>query len=216
VFSSRKAPGEWESLDIATPHTEGSGPLPLGELSEYKLFSSDLTLGLVQPVDATPLPPLPAGSERTDYLRSANGEYTALVTATNVSQGTKFGGELTFEGASADLNQVVLRSRVALTPTSTGGGLYEWSAGQLQPVSILPGPEHEQTEGDLGDRDAVVRHAVSDDGSRVVWGTSTREFLRDTTRKETVRVDTPEEGLVEGNDETHFQTASSTALLGCW
>lgn len=215
VFSTRMAPGVWDSQDIATVHTEGSGVAPVGEQSEYKLFSSDLTLGLVQPVGETPLPPLPAGSENTDYLRSIDGEYSALVTSANVPAGTKFGGEIKFAGASPDLGHVVISSNVVLTsggirqgPFSDGSRLYEWVAGVLQPVSVLP--DGEEVRGEIGDHNYVLRHAVSDDGSRIVWGFDTGpHFLRDMTRKETVRVDAPEEGLVEGNGQTDFQTASS-------
>jgi len=215
VFSTRSAPGEWESQDIATPHTEGSGEILAGETSEYRSFSSDLSLGLVQPVGETPLPPLPAGSESTDYLRSLDGEYKALVTSANVPLGTKFGKQFKFEGASPDLSHVVIDSKVALTPPRNGEmvgsgepRLYEWAEGQLRPVSVLP--DEEETRGSLGDDRIVVRHAVSDDGSRIVWGFGTGpHFLRDMTRKETVRVDAPAEGLVEGNGQTYFQTASS-------
>jgi len=49
--------------------------------------------------------------------------------------------------------------------------LYEWSAGALQPVSLLPGEETEAVEGVLGNPKVGAREAraVSNDGSRVIW-----------------------------------------------
>ena len=92
VISLRSAPGVWSTQDIATPHNEGATELAIGHEAEYKLFSSDLSLGLVEPVGDTPLPPLPAGSEKTVYLREAGGGYEALVSSGNVPPGCKFGG----------------------------------------------------------------------------------------------------------------------------
>ena len=61
------------------------------------------------------------------------------------------------------------------TPAGEGGGLYEWSAGRLSLVSVLPANEAKQpgeaAKGtvNLGYGDIAARHAVSDDGSRVIW-----------------------------------------------
>ncbi len=82
------------------------------------------------------------------------------------SPGTPCGPEVL--GGSRDLHHVV-----------TGyAGLSEWSAGapaaeRLQPVDLLPPNEQGKVLGaeapKLGYEDGDVRHAVSDDGSRVVW-----------------------------------------------
>ena len=84
----------WSTQDITTPHNEGAtSGVPVGHLAEYKLFLSDLSFGLVERSGNTPSPPLPAGSEKTIYLREAGGGYEALVSAANVPSGCKFGGE---------------------------------------------------------------------------------------------------------------------------
>jgi DNA-binding beta-propeller fold protein YncE len=119
----------------------------------------------------------PAGSE----CRPAVQEHA------NVPPGTVFGMEgqcppsaicgPQFIAATPDMRHVVLSSGVALTatplPTVEGAGkagLYEWSEGSLALVSVLPGPgEQAAPLAELGDNSAVISHAVSDDGSRVIW-----------------------------------------------
>ncbi len=225
VISNRRAPDSWETADITTAHNEGPTQPGIGQSAEYKLFSSDLSLGLVQPDGDTPLPPLPPGSEKTIYFREASGAYKALVTSANVPPGTKFGGsgelygEFQFVSASPDLSHVVIQAQVALAKGApAGGGLYEWAGGQLQLVSVLPDgeatPNANLGEAGIIER-GVVRHAISNDGSRVIWerenpsGGNSHYYLRDMTRKETVQVDAAQEGLPETSGTSRYTTANS-------
>ncbi len=226
-LSRRTAPGSWATGDITTPHDEGPSKPLVGASAEYKLFSSDLSVGLTEPEGNTPLPPLPAGSEKTLYLREASGAYRALVSAENVPPGTKIGGPnegsaeqqdsaVNFVGASPDLSNVLLKSEVALEEGApANGGLYEWAGGRLRLVSVLPGGEgtaHAQL-GYLGVRNGGdTQHAVSDDGSRVVWEVPGEGlFLRDVTRGtngETVRVDAAQGVPQPAGDQPSYWTAS--------
>ncbi len=187
VISLRGAPGVWSTQDIATPHNEGAAELPIGETSEYRLFSGDLSLGFVQPVGHTPLGSLPAGSEKTVYLREADGEYEALVTSGNVQPGCKFGGRneiyggVRFVDGTPDMSHVLVTGPGCLSPGSVEG-LYEWSEGKLNPVDVLPDGEAE------GGSLAGVRRGISNDGSRVVWESGGVLFLRDMVSGETVQV----------------------------
>jgi hypothetical protein len=212
VYSNRNAPGSWETQDITTAHTEGASEFAVGHSAEYKLFSSNLSLGAVEPAGHTPLPPLPPGSEKTIYLRTENGEYKALVTAANVPPGTIFGGNegqgggVAFAGASPDFSHVVVSSQLGapiLTPNGPEGGLYMWADGHLQPISVLPsgGPAAARL-GNLGEN---VRHAVSNDGSRVVWEAGGNDYLRDMSREETVELN-PHERSSQG---AHYADADS-------
>jgi hypothetical protein len=217
VFSRRQEPGSWATQDITTPHNE-LAPLAIGALTEYKLFSNDLSLGLVLPQGHTPLPPLPPGSEKTMYLRNESGGYEALVTAANVPAGTKFGGDgegvespMGFAGATPDLSHVVVSSPVSLTSTAFVGEdarLYEWSGGQLHDASVLP--DGELTAGALGLQGSTVRHAISDDGSRVIFtGRSGHLYLRDMTLDESVQIDAAQGTPEPNQNSTSFQTASA-------
>jgi hypothetical protein len=219
VFTKRGAPGVWESLDIATPHTEGASSLAVGHSSEYKLFSADLSSALVEPAGHTPLAPLPEGSEKTIYIRDdADGGYEALVSAANVPPGTQFGGTEEIVGgaqlvaATPDLSHVVIESSVALTAGSKAeGGLYEWADGKLRLVDVLPNGA-EASEAQLGARGADLRHAISDDGSRLIWEAGGHLYLRDMTsgvEGETVEVDAAQGRPEPATANLAYQTASS-------
>lgn len=129
-----------------------------------------------------------------------------------------------FVGATPDLSHIVLRSATALTetPLATEGpytpeSLYEWSAGHLQLVSLLPRNEKEEEKPApspvLGKGEQDVRNAISADGSRVVFSTTfpvQHLYLRDVLGGETVQLDAPQGGAgVESEADPRFQLASS-------
>jgi hypothetical protein len=73
ILSTRSQQG-WSSQDLATPHAKGEG-LEAGEPAEYRIFSEDLALSLVQPtggnVEPLEAPSLaPGASEKTLYERA--------------------------------------------------------------------------------------------------------------------------------------------------
>jgi DNA-binding beta-propeller fold protein YncE len=233
IYSARTA-GGWSSRDIAGPHEAVFG-LVEGDRSEYKFFSASLSLGLVEAKGKTLLSP--QATEKTPYIREDAGEsYLPLVTAANVPAGVKFGGHQEedgveigspeFLGTTPDLSHVVLsQNGEGLTPNApSGGGIYEWSRGRLQLVDVLP-------EGSVATKDPEFpqfhdMHAISDDGSRVIWSTETNRgasrsgadlYMRDMTKGEsrgeigeTIQLDVPEAGVTEpGNAESVFQAASN-------
>jgi hypothetical protein len=247
VLSTRGA-GDWSSQTIAPPHVEAVG-LATGNGYEYRFFSENLSLGVVQPFGSF-LALSPEASEstaylRTDYLdgdvsdrcessyRSASSCFKPLVDAANVPAGTHFGeavkDECTtfrcgpqFVGASPDAQHVVLESPVQLTetPNEKQNALYEWNAGSLALVSILPAGEVNEAggsaayEGTLGQGNEA-RRAISNDGSRIVWRgrTGSHEtshlYLRETTRGETIRLDLPQGGIGTGSSAPEYMTASA-------
>ena len=154
---SVRGPDGWVSRDISLPHSETTG-FAL-QRPDYRMFSSDLSLAVVQPLGPFD-PALSAeASEQTAYLRSdysrdepgglcATSCYRPLVTAVpgfaDLPAGIEFGvnrengekcppGPLCgpeLIGATPDLSHVVLYSGVGLTSTSGENGyLYEWSGG---------------------------------------------------------------------------------------
>ncbi len=163
----------------------------------------------------------------------------------DVAAGTSFGGEAPcrhtitreqlicgpeFVGASPDGRHIIIDScpsdagarcdDVALTatPAGEGGGLYEWSAGRLSLVSVLPASEAKQPGEaagtvNLGYGDKAARHAVSDDGSRVIWEAQSNGephlYMTDTVTGKSVRLDVPQPGASGlGRVEPVFQTAA--------
>ncbi len=211
VLSTRTADG-WVSRDIATPHNAPTGGNRAGHESEYVLFSSDLSLGIVEPGGETPLSP--ETSERTPYLRDDTSDsYQPLITAVN-APGVTFGKQVQVAGATPDLSHIVVTSKVPLTASQQGPGLYEWTGARLQPVSVLPNHEPPSSEPLLGHFGASdpsnVRHAISNDGSRVVWEAEGHLYLRDMGSEETAQLDVVEAKARGGlSGPPVFQTASS-------
>lgn len=247
---SMRGDNSWSSRDISVPHSHAPF-LSEDVGAEFQAFSDDLSRAAVRPIDSVFTPLSPEASETTAYLRtdyqSGGAEaycsvscYRPLVTSragfADVPPGTAFGGEPDgfcedllgcgpyFQGASPDLSHVVLSSSAQLTstPVPAGGpGLYEWAAGHLQLIGLLPkgeeGPvilagEHREN----GHRETAVRHAISDDGERVLMeggatggkGLYVREVGVDEAAGETVRLDVPQGG--SGPSEgMSYMTASS-------
>jgi hypothetical protein len=223
VLARRGAGGGWISKDITPPNARVI-PLGVGLQGEYKLFSTDLAKGLLEPRDGTNLSS--EASERTPYLRE-NTEppsYRPLVTSkegfANVSPETEFGGgdfprgSVQIQGATVDLDYVVLTSAVPLFAGAAAPGLYEWADGELRVVSILPAAEGGAMVASnlLGSGPVSVRNAISQDGSRVYWTAqgSGGLYMRDTVVEETVRIDVPQPDASEAGDVApKFQGASS-------
>lgn len=222
ILSVRTSHG-WSSRDLQTPDNPAKtssnefGP-HVGHLSEYYLFSSDLSVALLQPEAESPLPPLSEDSQETVYLRNnSTGEYDPLVTAENVSGcgECEFGAHsadgqgVDVEGATPDLGHVVLTDYdVPLVEGAPKGALYEWTGGRLQAVSVLPAGEGGTIVGgapELGDNNDNVRNAISEEGSRVVWQTQGGSlYLRQTTGTgETVKI-----GPNQAKHSAVFQIAS--------
>jgi hypothetical protein len=189
---------------------------------------------------------------------AATPGYLPLVSKLNVKEGALFGGTIrtNSEGgspgvvqamaaleASPDLSHVVIASGVALAPNGPTpptcrvegllpSCLYEWSAGQLQLVSVLPSGEPETAHPvELGrnpkalERQAGgfnLRHAISTDGSRVVWTSEEtiqngvqglgHLYLTDTAKQpaESIQLDLPTAGAIEGEaGQALYQLANS-------
>ena len=213
VLSKREAAG-WSSIDIAVPHNSETGQ-SIGAGEEYRLFSGDLSLGLVQPFGETSLSP--EATERTIYIRDdRTGNYEPVVSQANVPLGTKFGREfpngIVFRGATPDLRHIVFSSTVALVPTAGEEGLYEWTGGAIQLVSFLP-DGGVASNPELGHENKDVTRAVSRDGSRVVWSEPENEthlYMRDLVNEQTLQLDTVQPGgSGAGEVRPVFQTASS-------
>jgi hypothetical protein len=245
-----RGPDGWASRNVSIPHQTATGPA-VGQEGEFRFFSEDLSLSVIQPFGELDASLSAQASEPTAYLATdyldgsiedpcTSACYRPLVTGApgyvNVPAGTVFGDQNCaihgstelfcgpkFVGATPDLSHIVLQSSVALTEGGGSGGfggLYDWVAGKLAPVSVLPESEQGGAAvagslgSSLGDNGVDVRHAVSADGSRIVWeggeGSSRHLYLRDTVSEETVRLDVPQPGAPpESGSEPEFQDASS-------
>jgi DNA-binding beta-propeller fold protein YncE len=225
ILSTRGASG-WASENLAAPHDAATGPPTEGN-NEWRFFSEDLSTSFLQPFGAftpsiTPEATEQSAFERTDFLGGDPGRlcepattdcYRPLVTGApgfaNVPAGTVFGEPAScpprpicgprFKDATPDGSHVVLGGAMGEGTERPVEQLYEWDAASnhLQLVSLLPGGGL-ALRPTLGFRNFNTRHAISDDGSRIVWeepgntGAPLALYLRDTARGETIQLDVAE------------------------
>jgi hypothetical protein len=182
------------------------------------------------------------GAEDTLYGEAkVNGEemgdsagYLALVNGTNVLPGAKFGElegatspPLAILDATPDLSHVVISSLFEASGCTFGElgctpGLYEWAEGQLRLVSQLDdgnaavnpvlGSGHFSVKVTEGSNSIDVRHAVSDDGSRIFWSSEGHLYMRDMTKTpapETLQIDKAQGVAEPKGGAAVFQTASA-------
>ncbi len=250
VLSQRSESG-WHSRDLATPHEAASGSSP-GAGPEYRFFAEDLQAAIVQPLGRFDPHVSSEASEQSPYLRALGSCtiscYRPLVTSAgaspDVAAGTNFGEEALCEsgviggartecgpqalGTSPDASHVVLSSKAPLLAGAARKELYEWGAGKLALVSILPanskGEELPVGEGQvptLGSEFVLsetfahssARRAISADGARVFWEVGSKLYMRDTARGQSVQLDGGEGGecLAKGECESghgRYQIAS--------
>lgn len=230
---ARRGPGGWSTQDVAAQQQAPAGVVA-GKLSEYLLFSSNLSRGALQPFGSTSLSP--EASEYTPYLRESDGYFTPLVYPGNVPVGAKFGGEVnaeiisggvTFLTGTPDLSHLILTSSSVLTTPSFAShgthSIYEWENGALGLVSLVPAAPAVVCGGsgpvcfpaaanglasEVGNNDTQMRHAVSADGDRIIFTAGNGLFLRDMARSETVELDARQQGAAGGPGSPIFQDAS--------
>lgn len=235
---ARRGAQSWGTEAIGTPH----GPVPngyaAGSGTEYEFFTPDLSAALVTPwihgLGTTTESLLsPEATEAISYWRtltasSASCEpvpsscYTALVSPLNFKGSGPFGRKVTFATATPDGHHAIVNSAVALTSDPIGTqGVYEWqSGGALQLISVLPAgetgpPEFAKLGGTGQGAGGMLRHAISNDGSRVFWSTGSAAegsalYLRDTAKGETLRLDKAQGGAPEPEvPSAQFQSASA-------
>ncbi len=220
---SRHGAAGWSSRDIASPHEQDWMPA-VGRLTEFFAFTSDLSMGFVEPKGATLLG---GASERTPYLRrqaacedpATAGEcYLPLLTTEDVTSGEKWGGEadeafgeVRYAASTPDLGHVVLFSQVPLTAEAKGStdGLYDWSAGRLELVSMLPREPEAPVCGVVSEQ--VGRHVISGSGDRVIWSACGEGhlYMREAAVHRTVQLDVVQSGASGSNPSAAgFQDAS--------
>jgi hypothetical protein len=215
--------------------TQASEPTPYlrtifaGAGASEKPCTSNCYAPLVSPSDDTANPLEPFGELKAGGLCQTAGRCGPAV-----------------RGGTPDLSQLVLSSPVPLTATPAPSNpdvederqpdLYEYSAGQLQLLSILPEAQDPAQEGSLDlelagrsefarnqqKGNVAARHAISNDGNRVVleqYAPSTTVeysevrtglYLRDVAKGKTIRLDEPTgEAGTEASIEPEYMDANS-------
>ena len=207
-FSSnlaRRSPsGAWPFKDITTPNDESAGATGS---DQYWLMSSDLSHSLLVPTSDVPLSA--DATEFTPYIRTNTDPpgYTPLINEANVTSGLPWGGDLSkyiiLSAANANLSDVTFAAGAPLLAGASSAAIYHWRAGQLEVVNELPTDEGgEIVAGQVGSGFGSIRHAISEDGSRIFWAPSfyyyglnqPALYVRDTVADETIRLDVVQPG----------------------
>jgi hypothetical protein len=189
-LATRSTPGEWEQQDIQP--TGHNTPI-------YQAFSPDLSLGILNSCDPTPLV-TGAPGDRYSVLYThtfSNGSYThPLFTTTPRDQSAEdfgafgvksyfhpchTGGILfaaAYAGASADFSHLLYEANGALTQGASDSGntnnLYDSVAGHVYLVNVLPDGKAD-ANATFGAPPVIAgqipdfSHVISSDGSRVFW-----------------------------------------------
>jgi NHL repeat len=218
-LSKRSATG-WLTENITPPNREGYTRDP------FRGFSGDLSVGAVIQKEPVLAPGAIEGFENL-YLRdNDSGELSALTTETPGTSDPEHYC-VSFAGASESFDRVIFVATGALTPEAPetpGVSLYEWAAGKLSLVSVLPGgtpaqPAPQTSFGAVGTGQGngcemngnIVRHAISTDGSRIFWTyappAEATQLLARLDGADTVQLDATQGGLGPGG-EGRFWAAS--------
>jgi hypothetical protein len=224
-YVSKRGEAGWVTQNIDMPSSSDAYGNNGGG-APYRTFSIDLSKGLLLnggglPVEAPVLVPgIPQGYQNYYLIELSKDGVEALLTRTpgEPPEGpSEF--SMSLQGATPDLNHVVVATRAALTPAAVGGSgenLYEWGGGELRPINVLPevGNGATSPRSRLGSGE-YEGHTISSDGSRIFWSPKTTAdaplYVRE-EGKRTIRLDVAQSGakLEEGEvPEQRFQTASS-------
>jgi hypothetical protein len=227
-YIATRTEGGWTSESIDPPMRGGIANNPFAHDSQFKAFSEDLSSGWLKSESGLPLSaPGPVAGFQNLYRRDgASGEFTWLESSGPEPEPGVIPGLFLFpelQGFSADEGCAVFRVNDALTPEAPQGvtlpnttltilQLYLWCEGEgVRLVSVLPdgspyeGDSTAGTEYYLGGaatnargRTNTVENALSEDGSRVYWTTSSEAapklFLR-------VNADQPFSEFTEGSGD---------------
>jgi hypothetical protein len=167
-YIARRGLTGWTTESLLPPATS---TLPESFRPGYHLFTPELTMGVLNWGGAplTPGAPETGGGEEgleNIYTRQLSAAQYELVTNVAPPEGHD---RVVLAGASADLRHVVF----AISIPSVGTNIYEWYAGKLQLVNVLPGPGEKAAEnsgpGDGEVEEYMQENVVSADGSRVFW-----------------------------------------------
>ncbi len=192
-IAGRGAAG-WSTRAITPPYQ--AGDLNLSAAAPYEAFSADLSSAWLRNENEVPLAPdAPPGGYLNLYRRdNASESYEALITTAPLPGSFAGSSGGTFVGASADGLQSVFVSGegLRLTPDTPlprpESSIYDFSAGELHLVSVLPdgagyrgrsGATTTTIGGSHFPRRGIVaaHNVVSDDGSRIFWTAVTTKLV---------------------------------------
>lgn len=176
-LSQRGSEG-WSTQPITAPMI--TAPIP--NLPFIEGYTNDLRHAFVFVPPGPLLPPgATAGAGNLLLRNNDDGSYRTISVGPPGGQTDPAFINYRFAGASTDLRHILFEANDALTPDAPAANqrnLYEYVDGQLRLVTILPDGTPAPLGGAAGGSGGatalypLLTHVISDDGSRVVFGTS--------------------------------------------
>ncbi|HEY5193272.1 MAG TPA: hypothetical protein VIJ39_05305 [Solirubrobacteraceae bacterium] len=180
-MAERNPVSGWSTTSISAPVRPGVGIEEPGFETEYKYFEPDLSSGWLAPPPNPSLAPGVEEGEASLYRHdNSTGGFEALIS--DIPLGGEEGANPELAGFSADGQLVVFETPASLTANASTKRLdrqiYERSRrGEIHLVSVMPDGLAREESSAVGavngvssnERLASVKHAVSEDGSRVYW-----------------------------------------------
>jgi hypothetical protein len=201
-YLSTRSESGWQTTALSPKLASAGG-------EGYLAFGAGLSEDLLEQGSPTLNPLAPAGYK--DYYSqstSAPDTFTPLLTAAPPHRSAE-AFHLEYDGHSADFSREFFAANDALTeatsagpeapdPGAAGRELYEWTAGQLSLLNVLPGNAAVAAGATFASASPDA-HAISEDGSRVFWSSGGHLYVRE-NGEATVEIDHSGEFLTASTD----------------
>lgn len=229
-YIARRSPGGWltESItplqsNVDVLHFNGS----LVPDVQFKGFSEDLSQSWFTQKSRFPLTPEALGEEAPNLY--GRDDKTGALHALTIGETTNITGIMPLlEGHTSDNSHVIFGFAGKLTPDAINNHeqqLYDYSNGNLQLVSVLPNGEASSGKSRAGggppqnsQHGAMqLEHAISADGTRIFWSSSSAEDVEPVRGTLYVRIDGTHTVQVSEGAEANFWRADangSTVIYG--
>ncbi|HKF83360.1 MAG TPA: NHL repeat-containing protein [Solirubrobacterales bacterium] len=181
-YIASRTPGGWATETLQEPRGPSFYVAPAATENEFKAFSPDLCQAWLRREAEPQLAPGAVPGYPGFYRRdNCGGSYEALSTVEPTLSPDAFQPDL--QGVSGDGSTAIFRVNDKLSEDATAGKyqVYEARGGELRLVCILPdgtpypGDCSAGTAGAFPERAAAVANAISEDGSRIYWSTTSGE-----------------------------------------
>lgn len=169
VYVAERGSGAWTTRALSPPMADGGF-----SDAPFLWWSDDLRWTVLRTLQGPPLVPNAPLGYANLYLRDNKTDTYQLIT--NVTPpdpvNPNGGDQPVFEGMSADRRHIIFSMFQALTPDAPRNyeqNLYESVDGTLRLVGVLPDGMPAPRSEALGGQAQTLRHAISDDGSRIFF-----------------------------------------------
>jgi hypothetical protein len=204
-YLAQRTPSGWFSVSLLPPQAPGCNACQ----PQIRMYSEDLTRSVLLDGggqgSGQDEPPLVAGEPPNNPNLFVRDDATGAYQLVDITPASATPQRASLAGATSDLSHVVFNEDAPLTGDAPPGeNLYEWTAGTVRLVSYSP--EGTPLEEALLGNGINRLRAISSDGSRIVFATGEKLYLREAASR-TVQLDAPRGGGGEGG-KGQFMTAA--------